>query len=161
MSKRLLTEYFALCDGGVCPDFLTESEKRNMAEGRAFYMTGKIQEADVQNGNGRVYPKNVLMREMKNYQKLIDGRRAVGELDHPDTSVVELKNASHLITEVWWDGNNVMGKLEVLNTPAGKTLKAHPYILKNSGSWFPVPHWALLASLQFSVRSLLQHLTQL
>jgi len=124
MSKRLLTEYFALCDGGVCPDFLTESEKRNMAEGRAFYMTGKIQEADVQNGNGRVYPKNVLMREMKNYQKLIDGRRAVGELDHPDTSVVELKNASHLITEVWWDGNNVMGKLEVLNTPAGKTLKA-------------------------------------
>ena len=124
MSKKLLTEYFALCDGGVCPDYLTESEKRNMSEGRAFYMTGKIQEADALNGNGRIYPKMILEREMKNYEKLISERRALGELDHPDTSVVELKNASHLITEVWWDGNNVMGKLEVLNTPAGKTLKA-------------------------------------
>jgi len=124
MSKKLLTEYFALCDGGVCPDFLTESEKRKMSEGKAFYMTGKIQEAEVKNGNGRVYPMGVLQREMKNYQKLIDERRALGELDHPDSSVVELKNASHLITKVWWDGNNVMGKLEVLNTPAGQTLKA-------------------------------------
>ena len=95
-----------------------------MSEGKAFYMTGKIQEAEVKNGNGRVYPMGVLQREMKNYQKLIDERRALGELDHPDSSVVELKNASHLITKVWWDGNNVMGKLEVLNTPAGQTLKA-------------------------------------
>ena len=124
MSKKLLTEYFALCDGGVCPDFLTEIEKRRMSEGKAFYMTGKIQEAEVKNGNGRVYPRGILEREMKNYQKLIDGRRALGELDHPDSSVVELKNCSHLITEVWWDGNNVMGKLEVLNTPAGQTLRA-------------------------------------
>ena len=124
MSKKLLTEYFALCDGGVCPDYLTESEKKRMAEGKAFYMTGKIQEADVQNGNGRIYPKAILEREMKTYQDLIKGRRALGELDHPETSVVELKNCSHLITEVWWEGNNVMGKLEVLNTPAGKTLKA-------------------------------------
>lgn len=124
MSKKLLTEYFALCDGGICPDYLTESEKTKMSEGKAFYMTGKIQEADALNGNGRIYPKSILEREMKNYQKLIEGRRALGELDHPDTSVVELKNASHLITEVWWDGNNVMGKLECLNTPAGKTLRA-------------------------------------
>jgi hypothetical protein len=123
MSKKLLTEYFALCDGGVCPDFLTESEKRRMSEGKAFYMTGKIQEAEVKNGNGRVYPEGILRREMKNYQKLIDERRALGELDHPDSSVVELKNCSHLITEVWWDGNSVMGKLEVLNTPAGKILE--------------------------------------
>jgi hypothetical protein len=124
MSKKLLTEYFALCDGGVCPDYLTESEKKRMSEGKAFYMTGKIQEADVQNGNGRIYPKAILEREMKTYQNLIEGRRALGELDHPETSVVELKNCSHLITEVWWEGNNVMGKLECLNTPAGKTLRA-------------------------------------
>ena len=124
MSKQLLTEYFALCDGGVCPDYLTESEKRRMSEGVSFYMTGKIQEADALNGNGRVYPKHILAREMKNYQKLIDTRRALGELDHPDSSVIELKNCSHLVTEVWWEGNSVMGKIEVLNTPSGRTLRA-------------------------------------
>lgn len=124
MSKKLLTEYFALCDGGVCPDYLTESEKKRMSEGKTFYMTGKIQVAEEPNGNGRIYPKHILEREMKNYQRLIESRRALGELDHPDTSVVELKNCSHLITEVWWEGNNVMGKLEVLNTPSGRTLKA-------------------------------------
>lgn len=123
MSKKLLTEYFALCDGGVCQDFLTESEKKRMASGKAFYMTGKIQEADRQNGNGRVYSEKILKREMKNYQKFIDERRALGELDHPDSSVVALERASHLITEIWWDGKSVMGKLEVLNTPAGKVLK--------------------------------------
>ena len=124
MSKKLLTEYFALCDGGVCPDYLTEGEKKRMSEGKTFYMTGKIQVAEEPNGNGRIYPKSILEREMKNYERLIEGRRALGELDHPDTSVVELKNCSHLITEVWWEGNNVMGKLEVLNTPSGRTLKA-------------------------------------
>jgi len=124
MSKQLLTEYFALCDGGLCQDFLTEGEKRNMANGSAFYMTGKLQEANAVNGNGRIYPKTVLEREMKNYQRLIRERRALGELDHPDSSVVELKNVSHLVTDVWWDGNHVMGKIEVLNTPSGKTLKA-------------------------------------
>ena len=66
MVKQLLTEFFALCEGGLCKDFLTESEKRNMSEGKAFYMTGKLQEADTVNGNGRVYPRNVLEREMKN-----------------------------------------------------------------------------------------------
>ena len=124
MSKKLLTEYFALCDGGVCPDYLTEGEKKRMAEGKTFYMTGKIQVAEEPNGNGRIYPKSILEREMKNYERLIESRRALGELDHPDSSVVELKNCSHLITEVWWEGNNVMGKLEVLNTPSGRTLKA-------------------------------------
>ena len=104
-------------------DFLTESEKRNMSEGKAFYMTGKLQEADTVNGNGRVYPRNVLEREMKNYNKLIQSRRALGELDHPDSSIIELKNVSHLVTEMWWDGNHVMGKLEVLNTPSGRILK--------------------------------------
>jgi hypothetical protein len=124
MSKRLLTEYFALCDGGVCPDYLTEGEKRRMSEGKAFYMTGKLQEADAVNGNGRIYPGKILQREMKNYEKLIEERRSLGELDHPDSSVVSLGGVSHVITQVWWDGKNVMGKLEVLNTPSGQTLKA-------------------------------------
>ena len=60
---------------------------------------------------------------MKNYQKLVDENRALGELDHPDDSVINLKNASHLVTRVWWDGDDVMGTIEILNTPSGKVLQ--------------------------------------
>jgi len=87
-------------------------------------LSGVMQKSDTRNGNGRIYPHNVLMREMKNYQKLVKERRALGELDHPDDSVINLKNASHMITEVWWDGNAVMGKAKVLDTPSGKILRA-------------------------------------
>jgi len=122
MSKVLLREYYELCDGGVCQDLLTEAEKKYVANG-GMILTGKLQEAEVQNGNGRVYPKAILEREMKNYMILVKERRALGELDHPDDSIINLKNASHMITECWWDGNNVMGKVKVLNTPSGKILQ--------------------------------------
>ena len=122
MGKKLLREYYELCEGGVCQDLLTEDEKRYVANG-GLILTGKLQEADVQNGNGRVYPHRVLMREMKNYQKLVQERRALGELDHPDTSVINLANASHLVTDIWMDDNKCMGKIEVLNTPSGRVLK--------------------------------------
>ena len=122
MSKLLLTEYYELCEGGVCKDLLTEEEKRFVAEG-GLILSGKLQEADAQNGNGRVYPHRILMREVENYQKLVKEKRALGELDHPDDSVVNLKNCSHMITEVWWDGKSVMGKTRVLDTPSGKVLK--------------------------------------
>ena len=101
---------------------LTEEEKRYVANG-GMILTGKLQEAEIQNGNGRVYPKNILEREMKNYGHLVKERRALGELDHPDDSVINLKNASHMVTDVWWDGNDVMGKVKVLNTPSGKILQ--------------------------------------
>ena len=122
MSKLLLTEYYELCEGGACQDLLTEEEKRFVAGG-GLILTGKLQESDAQNGNGRVYPHLILEREIKNYQKLVKERRALGELDHPDDSVVNLRNCSHMITEVWWDGKNVMGKTQVLDTPSGKVLK--------------------------------------
>jgi hypothetical protein len=122
MSKVLLREYYELCEGGVCQDLLTEAEKKYVANG-GMILTGKLQEAEVQNGNGRVYPKAILEREMKNYMILVKERRALGELDHPDDSIINLKNASHMITECWWDGNNVMGKVKVLNTPSGKILQ--------------------------------------
>lgn len=123
MKKVLLREYYQLCEGGVCQDLLTEEEKRYVANG-GMILSGKLQEADIQNGNGRVYPHKVLMREMENYQKLVKERRALGELDHPEDSVINLKNASHMITEVWWDNKSVMGKVKVLNTPSGKVLQA-------------------------------------
>lgn len=122
MSKKLLTEFYELCPNGMCPDLLTEREKREISNG-AMYLTGRIQTADKQNGNGRVYPYDVLNREMKNYKKIVDDNRACGELDHPDDSVVNLKNVSHIITDVWWEGKDVMGKIKVLDTPSGRTLK--------------------------------------
>ena len=94
-----------------------------MAAGNKFYMTGVMQRADAKNGNGRIYGKNVLQREVENYHKLVKERRALGELDHPDDSVINLRNASHLVTDIWWDGADVMGKVLVLDTPAGKVLQ--------------------------------------
>ena len=123
MSKVLLREYYELCEGGVCQDLLTEAEKRFVAEG-GMILSGVMQKADTQNGNGRVYPARVLMREVENYKKLVKERRALGELDHPDDSVINLKNASHMVTDVWFEGKDVMGKVQVLNTPSGNILRS-------------------------------------
>jgi len=124
MSKKvILREYYELCEGGVCQDLLTEEEKRYVANG-GMYMTGKLQEYNQENGNKRIYPEHVLRREVKNYEKIVKERRALGELDHPEDSVVNLKNASHMVTEVWWDNSNLMGKVKVLNTPAGQILQS-------------------------------------
>lgn len=122
MSKQLLTEYFELCPNGYCDDVLTESDKRFIKEG-GIILSGVMQRSDMRNGNGRVYPHSILEREMKNYKKLVEERRALGELDHPDQSVINLRNVSHLVTEVWWNGKDVMGKMQVLNTPSGQVLK--------------------------------------
>jgi len=87
-------------------------------------LSGVMQRSDTQNGNGRVYPHKILMREVENYKKLVKERRALGELDHPDDSVINLKNASHMVTEVWWNGKDVMGKVKVLDTPSGGILRS-------------------------------------
>ncbi len=123
MGKVLLREYYELCEGGVCQDLLTEAEKRYVSEG-GMILSGIMQKADTQNGNGRVYPAKVLMREVNNYKKLVKERRALGELDHPDDSVINLKNASHMVTDVWVEGKDVMGKVQVLNTPSGNILRS-------------------------------------
>jgi hypothetical protein len=120
---KLLREYYELCEGGVCQDLLTEEERRRVANEGAVFLSGLMQEAGVLNGNGRVYEKDILMREIENYKKAVKDRRALGELDHPDDSVINLKNASHLVVEVWSDGNKVYGKIEVLDTPSGRILK--------------------------------------
>jgi len=123
MAKELLREFFELCPEGSCAlNVLTEGEKRRLQEG-AIFLVGVCQKAGTKNGNGRIYKKETLQREVENYQKAIAERRSLGELDHPDDSVVNLKNCSHLITKMWWDGDSVMGKIEVLNTPSGKVLK--------------------------------------
>ena len=123
MSKKvLLREYYELCEGGVCQDLLTEDEKRYVADG-GMILSGIMQKADHVNGNGRVYPHKVLMKEIKNYEKLVKERRSLGELDHPEDSVINLKNASHLVTDIWMEGKDVKGKIKVLDTPSGKVLQ--------------------------------------
>ena len=122
MSKNLLREFYALCEGGICQDLLSEREKMEMANG-TLYLSGRLQTADKKNGNGRVYPHEVLKREIKNYMDIVKDNRACGELDHPDDSVVNLKNVSHIITDIWWEGKDVMGKIKVLDTPSGRILK--------------------------------------
>ena len=123
MSKVLLREFFELkCDDRGCRDLLTEGEKKQVSGG-ALIFPAKLQEAEVENGNGRIYPKLVLEKEIGNYQKLVKEGRAIGECDHPDESVINLRNASHMVNRVWWDGNNVLGTIKVLNTPSGNILK--------------------------------------
>ena len=123
MAKQLLREYYELCEGGVCQDLLSEEEKRQVAAGECMYLTGKLQEGGVVNGNHRMYPPQVIMREVQNYQKLVKENRALGELDHPETNVIQLEKVSHRVTAIWMEGNVAMGKVQVLNTPAGKILQ--------------------------------------
>jgi hypothetical protein len=99
---------------------LTLSESKGIPSGR-MRIKGKLQESDVKNGNGRVYPREVLQREVEKYMKgPITDNTALGELDHPESSIVNLNNVSHNIKRVWWEGNDLMGELELLNTPSGK-----------------------------------------
>ena len=82
---------------------------------------GKLQEAEQKNGNGRVYPMDILRKQVDIYIKgPIASNTAMGELDHPEAAIVNLNNVSHNIKRVWWEGNDLMGELELLNTPSGK-----------------------------------------
>jgi hypothetical protein len=89
-----------------------------------FEVEGIMQRATAQNQNGRVYKKEILERETKRYiEEFVNNGNAFGELDHPEKPVVELKNASHIVKELWWKGDDLMGRVELLNTPAGNIVK--------------------------------------
>ena len=92
---------------------------------KSLVVTGVLQRAEAKNQNGRVYPREILEREVKSYMEgPVKENRAMGELDHPESSVINLQNVSHNIKRCWWDGDDVMGDVEVLPTPAGNILKA-------------------------------------
>ena len=102
----------------------------NLFEGRVnedesgrTIVKGILQRAGAENQNGRIYPKPILMREAKKYETLIKERRALGELDHPDSSVINLKNVSHNVREIHWDNDDLVGTVEILPTPSGNILK--------------------------------------
>ena len=103
------------------PGLVRESLEKN--EGK-IVLKGILQKADVLNQNGRIYPREILEREVKNYQKFIIENRSCGELDHPDSSVVAFQKASHIIREAYMDDAGIVwGKLEVLKTPMGDILR--------------------------------------
>ena len=118
MSKNLLVDYIPF---EVSREQINESISEN--DGR-LVVKGTLQRAESQNQNGRIYPKDTLMREASKYAKIqIKERRALGELDHPDSSVVNLNNVSHNVLEMHWNGDDLVGTVEVLGTPAGNILK--------------------------------------
>ena len=121
---QLLREFYELCEGGVCQDLLTEAEKRAVRENNAMYITGKLQEGGVLNGNQRLYPEGIMEREVKRYSEMVKDNRALGELDHPESSIINLANVSHMVIDIWMDGPAVMGKCKVLDTPAGQILRS-------------------------------------
>jgi hypothetical protein len=116
--KRLLVEIQTFkCDPYMLRESLT---KPNVP----FRVKGVLQRAGVKNQNGRIYPKEVLLREAQKYSEtFVRERRALGELDHPESSVVNLKNVSHNVTEMHWEGDDLVGTVEVLTTPSGNILR--------------------------------------
>ena len=119
MSKQLLIE--RISNFTLTPQLLQESVRVN--KGRLI-VEGIVQRADAKNGNGRVYPKDTLEREVQKYKDTyIKENRALGELDHPESPIINLKNVCHNILELWWQGDDVMGKIEILPTPSGNILK--------------------------------------
>jgi hypothetical protein len=99
---------------------LTESK----AKPGVFEVTGIMQRAGAKNQNGRIYKREILEEEVKNYvENFVKIGNAYGELDHPESAIVSLKNASHVVKDLWWDGDDLMGKVELLNTPSGNIVK--------------------------------------
>ena len=103
------------------PTMIAEAREDN---GGKLLLKGVLQKSETVNQNGRIYPRSVLEREIRNYQKFIQENRALGELDHPDSSVVELKNVSHIVREAYIDDDVVYGTVELLDTPCGKILQS-------------------------------------
>lgn len=99
---------------------LTESKTKP----GVFEVTGIMQRAGAKNQNGRIYKREILEKEVQNYiENFVKVGNAYGELDHPESAIVSLKNASHVVKELWWEGEDLIGRVELLNTPSGNIVK--------------------------------------
>lgn len=101
-----------------------DDDVKDLSEGKPLILKGILQKANTLNQNGRIYPRHILEREIRNYEKLIRENRAFGELDHANEPIVNMKNISHVIREIWMEGDVVYGKVEILETPCGKIIEA-------------------------------------
>ncbi len=117
-NRCVISEWYEL---DLDPELIEESVKD---PSKPLLLQNKLlQKANTQNHNGRIYPRSVLQRESAKYKEKVLARCAMGELDHPDSPIVELKNVSHLITDIYMEGDEVRGTIEVLHTPPGQILK--------------------------------------
>jgi hypothetical protein len=121
MSEKIMTLLTEWSPFAYDAKSIKESREQN---GGKLMMKGILQKAETLNQNGRLYPKDILEREVRNYQKFIRENRALGECDHPDSSVVELKKVSHIVKEAYMEGNTCFGVVEILDTPCGKILQS-------------------------------------
>ena len=91
---------------------------------KSYKIRGIFMQGDIKNRNGRVYPMEILSKEVTNYnRKFVTEKRAYGELGHPDGPTVNLERVSHLVTELYPEGKNIMGEARILDTPMGKIVK--------------------------------------
>ena len=116
--KQVIVDYIPF---NITPTQINESMKENNGK---LIVKGVLQRAEAKNQNGRVYPREILVRESKKYdENFVKQNRALGELDHPDSSVVNLQNVSHNVKEMHFEGDNLVGTVEILTTPSGNILK--------------------------------------
>ena len=116
--KQVIVDYIPF---EISPQQINEAMKENNGK---LVVKGVLQRAEAKNQNGRVYPREILVRESKKYdENFVKQKRALGELDHPDSSVVNLQNVSHNVTEMHFEGDNLVGTCEILTTPSGNILK--------------------------------------
>ena len=116
MNQYLLVD---CCNHGGIELSINESSEKGLTKFR-----GKFQEAEAVNKNKRMYSYSVLNENVKKLQECVKARGLVGELDHPEDSIIHFEKASHVISKLWWEGNILMGEGEILNTPHGKILRA-------------------------------------
>ena len=119
LGKGILVEY----DAG----FVSASDERNLKmikesksmldHSKPFEFYAVLQKYNTPNRNGRVYPEKILKREAENYKKMIQKGTSLSELNHPESSLIDLDRVSHIITDVWWEGPILMGKLKLLTSP--------------------------------------------
>jgi hypothetical protein len=119
IGKGILIEYDA---GYISPTDKLNSEiikesKNFLDYSKPFEFYAVLQKYNTPNRNGRVYPEKILKREAENYKKMIQKGTALSELNHPESSLIDLDRVSHMITDVWWDGHILMGKLKLLTSP--------------------------------------------
>ena len=116
--KKVIVDYIPF---EITPHQINEAMKENNGK---LVVKGVLQRAEAKNQNGRVYPREILVRESKKYdENFVKQKRALGELDHPDSSVVNLQNVSHNVTEMHFEGDNLVGTCEILTTPSGNILR--------------------------------------
>lgn len=115
-AKCIITEFYEFAS---TPELIIEAESK----GQPIVMSGILQKAGTLNRNGRVYPFDILKREADKYMESVENNTATGELDHPDSAVVSLANVSHKVTDMWWNGEELHGKIQITETPAGNILK--------------------------------------